>query len=310
MRYSTSVFAIVLSISVSHGLPGIEPEIEVVVQDLPPIIDPADIIDLAAAFNELEPPVEAKEAVELETPPVDPETVPSDPAPSDPEAASVEPAAPSVEPTLFRQVDAAPASPACPQSSQVICSKCGKPKCGPLSFCDQFKENIRVRTHRCQCKGSERPFGTIVREYCDTQILNGRIRSMTLYQYDFYAGTLGEPANLKARGRRELVRIAQTHNDTGLPIHIETTNPELDEQRRQTVVSELESLGFVVDMNSVLVGPPAWSDLSGEEMEILNQNLDRQTRSAAQQRLGVRITNSGGGGGGGGGGGRGGGGNR
>ena len=323
MRHLATFIAFMLVFSVSQGLWG-APKIDEV--DPAPIIDPAAApkpetapVILAAVAEELEVPrveleppveleptvefdtsieldadgpVELESPVELETPPAGPQALPVDPTPT-----STEPGASSVEPTIFRQAHST--DPTCPRASPSICRKCGKPRCLPLGICDQFKENIRVRTHRCQCKGSERPYGTIVREFCEMQILNGRIRSMTLFKYDFYAGTLGEPANLKARGRRELTRIAQIHGDTGRPIYIETTNPELDEQRRQTVVSELESLGFPVDLSSVLVAPPAWSDFVGEESELLDQNLLQQTRSSAQ-RVGGRQLGGGGGRGGGG----------
>lgn len=124
----------------------------------------------------------------------------------------------------------------------------------------------------------ERPFGTLVRAHMNTQVLNGLADQMFLYAYDFFDESEGNAAHLKPRGDYQLEKVAHLLKFNLGPIIIEQTagNPELDEQRRQHVLEQLERLNVPFVPEQVVIGRAPRPMLSGVEALMIqgnNENL-------------------------------------
>jgi len=120
----------------------------------------------------------------------------------------------------------------------------------------------------------------------NAQVMNGITGQLVFYQYDFNNTPMpGAPgsidrAGLNYCGRRQLSRVAEMLNHLPLPrVVIETShNPQIDEARRQTVISGLsEAMGTPVPPEWVVIDEPPSNPLSGEESLIVHENLLRQT---------------------------------
>jgi len=103
----------------------------------------------------------------------------------------------------------------------------------------------------------DRPFGTYMRGAVNTQVANGLVAQLALYQYDFLNED-GEPdTRLSRRGRFQLERMLHLLPFAQCPIVIEATaDSKLNEIRRASVLADLKSLGFAIPDQSVVVGRP------------------------------------------------------
>jgi hypothetical protein len=126
----------------------------------------------------------------------------------------------------------------------------------------------------------ERPFGTLVREPLQVQISNGLARQMVLYRYDFLDGPGLASAQLNARGREQLRKLARMSLDMGFPITIEPTgdDAQMDNARRHAVLSELELQGIVPSPGMVVVAKPRAFGLGGKEAEVMFLNQMEMTQ--------------------------------
>jgi hypothetical protein len=150
------------------------------------------------------------------------------------------------------------------------------------SFCPSYPRCDGPKHHRGYagpCTGV--PFGAAVYAHMSTQVHNGLVDQLVLYQYDFVdrAGALAEMLNPRGRQRlgemAPLLPVFYSH-----PLVIEASgNRELDEARRRRVIEALADLNVVVSPEMVVVGLPRTPGLDGVESRIIYQNLLRQTSS-------------------------------
>jgi hypothetical protein len=101
----------------------------------------------------------------------------------------------------------------------------------------------------------ERPFGSFTCDYLRLQSLNGLIEQQVLYEYDFGDAGGEQAAVLNARGQAQFLKIAQRMLWTGHPLVIQRTddNIELDEARRESVLTELFKLDSNAEVDSVVL---------------------------------------------------------
>jgi len=120
------------------------------------------------------------------------------------------------------------------------------------------------------------------------QVMNGLAAQTVFYQYDFNntptpgAANSIDRAGLNFCGRQQLSRVAALVNQMPIPrVVIETSrNFQIDEARRQTVIAGLsEAMGTAVPADWVVIDEPPSNPLSGEEAQIIHENLLRQTEA-------------------------------
>jgi hypothetical protein len=128
------------------------------------------------------------------------------------------------------------------------------------------------------------PLGSSVRASLTTQIANGMIARMVLYDYDFGDGKRIGPSQLNAHGQRrlkELARLMQTSRVHPLVVEQTPADPRLDASRRTSVLKALGALAPGVPEDWVVTGTAESVGLSGEEALEIQENLLRQTKEAA-----------------------------
>ena len=142
----------------------------------------------------------------------------------------------------------------------------------------------------------ERPFGSFLNERLQTQITQGAIDQLVLYQYDFEENS----PRLRPRGEQQLRTIAARMECLGQPLVIEATQnparPGLDEARRDFVIRKLEiAMGVPADIapNLVRVGTPNAFGLARggvvgmrSEPEMIWQNQLRNTEQQGRVSIG------------------------
>ena len=121
-----------------------------------------------------------------------------------------------------------------------------------------------------------RPLGAAVYDNFRVQVANGAAARLTLYDYDFVAGT----GQLNPRGRIQLAKLTEQLASSPFPLIIQNTptNPSLANVRRNSVLAELAAGPFPVPTDRVLVGLPASHGLSGFEAQILSSNMLNRTQ--------------------------------
>jgi hypothetical protein len=128
----------------------------------------------------------------------------------------------------------------------------------------------------------ERPYGSYVIQAEQMQIVNGLRDQQVLYNYDFT--TDEESPRLTPRGEYQLDKIVQRMQIAPCPIIIQISdvnnpNPELDEERRQSVLEELRKRGVPAADDMVVVGRPPVPGLQGIEAGLIYNNLLGQTEA-------------------------------
>jgi hypothetical protein len=135
---------------------------------------------------------------------------------------------------------------------------------------------------------TEEPFGFCMNGAVNAQVMNGLTAQTVFYQYDFNnTPAPGAPnsidrAGLNYCGRQQLSRVATLVNHLPVPrVVIESShNLQIDEARRQTVIAGLsEAMGTAVPADWVVIDQPPSNPLSGEEAQIIHENLLRQTEA-------------------------------
>ena len=125
----------------------------------------------------------------------------------------------------------------------------------------------------------EPSFGSSASYYLQAQVSNGIASQMKLYHYDF--GLLKSPQQhlLTLRGEYQLRKIAKLFERHPGPIVVQRTlgSPELDEQRRQTVIDTLVGMGYPVSSDDVVAEFDVRPGISSVEELLMNQNLLKQT---------------------------------
>jgi len=140
----------------------------------------------------------------------------------------------------------------------------------------------------------ERPFGTLVREHLQRQALNGVTDQLVLYRYDFSDGPGMAAAQLNARGRDQVRKLANMSKETGHPITIERTrdNARMDRARRQAVLRELERQGVAASPEMVVVGTPRAFGMGGDDAIRIYANRMDQTQTQGSGSQGVTASDS------------------
>jgi hypothetical protein len=193
-------------------------------------------------------------------------------APDEPDQQTVVPA-PLVEPRpVVHPDDGATATADTPASNSANGScrsrSSGKPQAFWYAHAKTYLEDTHWGHHEFFL---ERPFGSQIEVTLQTQIANGSVDQMVLYQYDFLEGR----AELNPRGWEQLAKIRCWMEQTGRPVVIEPLSDprrfdaELAANRRQAIgvaVDQLNqarkmhvaaALGLPPGDESVVIGRPA-----------------------------------------------------
>ncbi|HPM82474.1 MAG TPA: hypothetical protein PLF81_17335 [Candidatus Anammoximicrobium sp.] len=137
-------------------------------------------------------------------------------------------------------------------------------------------------THWGYCEYfDEPPFGSVTRKAIATQLAASWRAQLVLYQFDFLPVDGEHPQELSARGRRELLRVAQKFMIMPAPIVIEQSpgNPTLDAQRREHVLQELQRIGANVADEHVIVGPAPSGLMGVEAVQVFDRFLEQSGQS-------------------------------
>jgi hypothetical protein len=173
---------------------------------------------------------------------------------------------------------APPGEPLAMEAGHENCqSPCPDPCCGHPRRAARWRAGLHHS--RQESYLYERPFGSLLHAYMQTQVLNGHENQLVLYHYDFHDSPV-EAAWLNPRGFRQLKRLVHLVQQTGLPIVIQqaTNDPHLDDLRRQAVIRQLIDLDASLDASMVVVAHvPAAGLVGREESEIIHENLLQQT---------------------------------
>lgn len=164
---------------------------------------------------------------------------------------------------------------ACPQNPGP-CQYCEPEPCCRPSWWARHKAKKQA-----QCLGypeefDELPFGVLTNGLLEQPVVRGHQSRMAIYHYDFIKGT----EQLNSAGRRRVSRLAGMVQSGWGPLIIEeSTDRELDQQRRAAVLQELSLVCPVASVDSVVVGFPMGAGLNGVEGRAIYNNLMNQTGS-------------------------------
>ncbi len=132
------------------------------------------------------------------------------------------------------------------------------------------------------------PLGARMHEVNTAQVRKGEASALTLYSYDFVAGT----ARLKPRGQDRLAEIGARMPFTFQPVLIQRSGePGLDEKRRESVLESLALSPFPIPPERVVVGRAPTRALRGDEALILHQGALYRTEQAGP-RVSTGTTSS------------------
>lgn len=117
-------------------------------------------------------------------------------------------------------------------------------------------------------------------EHRNVQRAEANYVGMVLYHYDFVDGS----DQLNRKGRERLAEIAPLLATTVLPLTIEDVpqDPALATLRRERVLLDLQQRPFGVAPERVIVRSATWPQLRGEEAELIQRRLLRQTTNGGQ----------------------------
>ncbi len=138
----------------------------------------------------------------------------------------------------------------------------------------------------------EAPLGYYVYANMNVQVTKGLAAQMVMYHYDF----IPEDDKLTHRGHQQLRKLARGLVRDFYPLIIEQTpgRRELDEARRRYVLAELERMHMPVPGEWVRVGLPSVEGMRGEEAQLIDLNLLRQTQAGgAGAGFGSPVSGSG-----------------
>ena len=111
------------------------------------------------------------------------------------------------------------------------------------------------------------PLGQVTDAHWETQQTNAEAAKFIVYEHEF----VGDTAKLTPKGEKHLVQIAIRMDHVPFPIVVEQSPegryPQLDGQRRQTVVGYLRGLGLEQFENRVIVAPAFSEGLRAVEGE-------------------------------------------
>jgi hypothetical protein len=111
------------------------------------------------------------------------------------------------------------------------------------------------------------PLGQVSDSFWETQQTNAEASDFVFYDHEFK----GETSQLTAGGQKHLLQVALRLNHVPFPIAVEQSppnrKPELDEQRRQTIVDELTRLGVKMADGRVVVAPALAKGITAMEGE-------------------------------------------
>ena len=147
-----------------------------------------------------------------------------------------------------------------------------------------------LRNYRAAYCTGVKPLGACVCEHVCTQVHNGIVAQLALYNYDFNDPAIGDPAKLSPYGLRRLNAIGTlVRAGACSAVMIERTmgNPALDSARQMNVSLAMGETGLSPQV--VIADTPA--GLSGAESLLIYRNQLRQT--AAEGTTLPRQTSSG-----------------
>lgn len=172
--------------------------------------------------------------------------------------------------------------------------------CG-RAYCDRCGGGMRGHATKCRTPHSgcatrcpTEPLGASVYAHLHTQVVNGMVDRLVLYQHDFQDPAVGAGSRLNLHGERrlaDLARMMQQQSVFPLVIQRSPENPKLDAARRAHVLAKLRGMQGGIPDDWVVVGDPAPPGLSGIEALEIYENLLRQT-----QQGGHTLSNMSGGG--------------
>lgn len=184
----------------------------------------------------------------------------------------------------------------------------GQSVCYPHGHCKRYC----THKERAQCSHwgypeyfCEPPYGVKTRAFLHTQVHNGLVRQLALYNYDFLPLDTGDGAELKPRGLHEIARIAQQAQMLQDPYAVVTIEPtgdlDLDAARRTVVFDELARFGAPVGADQVVTANAAAIGRDGIEARHADEYQLEQVK-AGGANLSTELGGSDGGSSGGGGG--------
>lgn len=129
----------------------------------------------------------------------------------------------------------------------------------------------------------EPPLGIFMEAHRDIQIQNAVPGKMVLYKYDFVPDT----ADLNARGKRQLAKIAALIPQNQYPVIIEQSDnaPALNAARHMAVMQELALTQIPIVPERVVVGVSPTVGLQGNDAAIIRQNFGRQIQAGGAPSL-------------------------
>lgn len=121
----------------------------------------------------------------------------------------------------------------------------------------------------------ERPFGSFVQASLDTQVANGRMVRMALYDYDFVDSDARGISRLTPRGKIQLRKITKLLAEMPAPIVVQRTpgNPIRDAARKQAVMTALAEMSVPVGPHELVVADPRALGMGGDQEAVIYQVL-------------------------------------
>ena len=111
------------------------------------------------------------------------------------------------------------------------------------------------------------PLGQVTDSFWESQQTNAEAADFIFYDHEF----VGETEQLAPGGKKHLVQVALRWPQVPFPVVVEQSTynrkPQLDRQRRQTVINELTRLGLEMVDQRVIVAPafvPGITAMEGE----------------------------------------------
>ena len=131
----------------------------------------------------------------------------------------------------------------------------------------------------CYGQYGETPFGALVHAHMKTQVCNGLLASMVLYQYDFCDVASCDAFKLNPHGEKRLLELSDRMLSCNLhPLVIERTlgNPRIDQSRRDYILKLLREAEIAIPDEWIVIGAPATRGMSGERALKVKERMNKE----------------------------------